>query len=204
MELTRSVVQYSFKAVATTLVVAMLFIACGEPYKPSELTASEKALPQGVVENLELSYTESVRPLSILQSDTTRVVAVLRANRNENFENRAFPYQFFPDGFHLTFYDEQQLPTDIYADTAYYYSSTGLVYLIGNVRILTHDQKKLTTKQLYWSQSRNWVFTEHPFEFINPTEGTIMNGEGMEFSRDFTTFQAMKTRGIYELSESDN
>lgn len=204
MELIRSVSQFSFKAVATTLVVATLFIGCSEPYKPSELTASEKALPQGVVENLELSYTESVRPLSILQSDTTRVVAVLRANRNENFENRAFPYQFFPDGFHLTFYDEQQLPTDIYADTAYYYTSTGLVDLIGNVRILTHDQKKLTTKQLYWSQSRNWVFTEQPFEFINPTEGTIMNGEGMEFSRDFTTFQAMKTRGIYELSESDN
>ena len=49
-----------------------------------------------------------------------------------------------------------------------------------------------------------WIFTEEPFEFENPEEGTIMTGEGMEFSRDFSSLQAMKTRGILQISESEN
>jgi len=31
-----------------------------------------------------------------------------------------------------------------------------------------------------------------------------MTGEGMEFSRDFSSLQAMKTRGILQISESEN
>ena len=64
--------------IATVFVVAMLFIACNEEFKQASLTEAEKKLPQGVVENLEMLYTESVRPLSVLQSDSTRVVAILR------------------------------------------------------------------------------------------------------------------------------
>ena len=190
--------------IATAFVVAMLFIACNEEFKQASLTEAEKKLPQGVVENLEMLYTESVRPLSVLQSDSTRVVAILRADRNENYENRMFPYQLFPEGLHLTFFDDDNQPTEIFADSAIYYSLTGIVDLRGNVRINTHDHKELTTSQLYWSRSRNWIFTEEPFEFENPEEGTKMTGEGMEFSRDFSSLQAMKTRGILQISESEN
>ena len=184
--------------------MAILFIACNEEFKQVNLTEAEKKLPQGVVKNLEMFYTESIRPLSMRQSDSTRVVAILSADLNENYENRMFPFQLFPKGLHLTFFDEDNQPTNIFADSAIYYSLTGIVDLRGNVRVKTHDDKELTTSQLYWSRFRNWIFTEEVFEFQNPEEGTIMTGEGMEFSRDFSSLQAMKTRGILQISESED
>lgn len=192
-----------FNATATAVALSILS-ACADRYQEEKLSLEERELPQGIVEDFELVYSESVRPLKILQSDTTRVVAVLRAKRNENYENRSFPFQLFPKGIHMTFYDDQQLPTDIFADTAFYYPRTGIIDLRSQVKVITYDKKILKTAQLYWSRDHNWVFTERDFEFENPEEGTLMTGTGMEFMRDFSALEAMRTKGIVSLSETEN
>jgi Protein of unknown function (DUF1239). len=188
---------------AAALAVALLFYGCSESFKRPELSAEERRLPAAISENLKLYYTESVRPLSLIESDTTRVVSILESKRNENYENRAFRFQRFPEGLEITLYNEFSEPTLVIADSALYYLDTGILNLMGNVQVYSFDDKKLFTDQLYWDRELSWVFSERAFTYENPEEGTLMKGTGMQFSRDFTTFEALKTSGILELSETE-
>lgn len=38
----------------------------------------------------------------------------------------------------------------------------------------------------FLGQKNDGIFTEKKFTFTNPKEGTIMNGEGMDFNKDFS------------------
>jgi len=59
----------------------------------------------------------------------------------------------------------------------------------------------LETQQLYWDRSNKWIFTEEAFTYTNPEDGTLMDGEGMDFNRDFTFFKAHKTFGLMSIKE---
>lgn len=187
---------------ATALAVALMLLGCTESFKRPELSTEERRLPAGISEQLRMYYTEAVRPLSIVESDSTRVVAILESVLNENYENRNFGFQRFPKGIEITLYNELNEPTRVIADSALYYLDTGMLNLMGNVKVFSFDQKKLYTDQLFWDRERSWVFSERPFTYENPEEGTLMKGTGMQFSRDFSTFEALKTSGVLELSES--
>lgn len=187
---------------ATALAVALMLLGCTDSFKRPELSIEERRLPAGISEQLRMYYTEAVRPLSIVESDSTRVVAILESVLNENYENRNFRFQRFPKGIEITLYNELNEPTRVIADSALYYLDTGMLNLMGNVKVFSFDQKKLYTDQLFWDRERSWVFSERPFTYENPEEGTLMKGTGMQFSRDFSTFEALKTSGVLELSES--
>ncbi|MFM1808579.1 MAG: hypothetical protein RLZZ242_1304 [Bacteroidota bacterium] len=187
---------------ATALAVALILLGCTDSFKRPELSIEERRLPAGISEQLRMYYTEAVRPLSIVESDSTRVVAILESVLNENYENRNFRFQRFPKGIEITLYNELNQPTRVIADSALYYLDTGMLNLMGNVKVFSFDQKKLYTDQLFWDRERSWVFSERPFTYENPEEGTLMKGTGMQFSRDFSTFEALKTSGVLELSES--
>lgn len=187
---------------ATALAVALMLLSCTDSFKRPELSTEERRLPAGISEHLRMYYTEAVRPLSIVESDSTRVVAILESVLNENYENRNFRFQRFPKGIEITLYNELNEPTRVIADSALYYLDTGMLNLMGNVKVFSFDQKKLYTDQLFWDRERSWVFSERSFTYENPEEGTLMKGTGMQFSRDFSTFEALKTSGVLELSES--
>ena len=137
---------------AAAIAVALVLLGCTESFKRPELTVEERRLPAAISENLKLYYTESVRPLSLIESDTTRVVAILESTRNENYENRAFRFQWFPQGIEITLYNELSQPTQVIADSALYYLDTGMLNLMGNVKVYSFDDKKLFTDQLYWDR----------------------------------------------------
>jgi len=181
--------------------VAILFTACEDNYKRVGEEATERVFPQGVAKNFTLTYTEAKKELSTLDSANSRIIAVLRSPLNENYENLTFKYQVFPDGLEVDFYDEKDQKSTIKADYGMVYSQTNLIDLQGNVVIESYDGKKLETPQLYWDRKNKWIFTENKFTYTNPADGTIMDGEGMDFNRDFTYFNAHKTYGIMTIKE---
>ena len=65
------------------------------------------------------------------------------------------------------------------------------------------DGKRLQTDQLYWDRQSDWIFTEGRFTMTNPEEGTVLNGQGMDFNRDFTYFNAHKTGGEMLVKEEE-
>jgi LPS export ABC transporter protein LptC len=98
-------------------------------------------------------------------------------------------------------FDEDNNKSTIHADYGIIYSSTNLIDLQGNVVIESHDGKKLEAPQLFYDQNNEWIFTQDKFKFTNPEDGTIMDGEGIDFNRDFSFFNAHKTYGLITIKE---
>lgn len=188
--------------IATVFTVAMLFISCQDSYTPVGDEAGELIYPQGIAANFTLTYTETGEKLSSEDEGESRVIAVLSSPLSKDFDNLRFRYRTFPEGLQVEFYDEDNQKSVVRADYGIIYSDTDLIDLRGNVEVVTHDGKKLEAPQLYWDRTNEWIFTGEKFRFTNPEDGTVMDGEGMDFNRDFSYFNAHRTYGLMTLKES--
>jgi LPS export ABC transporter protein LptC len=101
-------------------------------------------------------------------------------------------------------FDENNNRSVVRADYGIIYSNTNLIDLRGNVVLETHDGKMLEAPQLYYDQTNEWIFTQKEFTFTNPEDGTIMDGEGMDFNREFSFFKAHKTYGLMTIKENQS
>ncbi len=183
--------------------VAILFMSCGDQYERVGEEAVKPIFPQGVAQNFTLTYTESKEELSSQDSSQSRVIAVLKSPISEDFDNQSFKFRTFPEGLTVDFFDEKNQKSVISADYGIVYSQTNLIDLRGNVVIETHDGKKLETPQLFFDRKNNWIFTEETFTYTNPEDGTVMDGEGMDFNKDFSFFKAHKTYGLMTIKEEE-
>ena len=180
--------------------MAMLF-SCNDDYVRVGEEAIPNIYPQGIAEDFVLTYTETQEVMGAEAIDSSKVVAVLSSAFSENFDNLKFPYKTFPKGLQVDLFDDQGNKNVIIADYGIIYSATNLIDLQGNVMVLTNDGKKLEAPQLYYDQENEWIFTQEKFKFTNPEDGTIMDGEGMDFNRDLSFFNAHKTYGLMTIKE---
>ncbi|MEN1784807.1 MAG: LPS export ABC transporter periplasmic protein LptC [Bacteroidota bacterium] len=183
--------------------MANLFLSCGDGYQRVGEEAVKKHYPQGIATDFTLTYTEVNKELTSQDSSATRIIAVLKSPLNEDYDNQGFKYKVFPNGLQLDVYDEKNQKSIIQADYGIIYSQTNLIDLQGNVVLESHDGKKLETPQLYWDRRNKWIFTEAEFTYTNPEDGTIMDGKGMDFNREFTFFSAHKTYGLMTIKENE-
>jgi len=199
----RARIIHKLKYFATGFTVAMLFISCGDDYQRVGEEAIKPVFPQGVAQDFTLTYTETRDIVGTEDVSDTKIIAILTSPLTEDYDNQSFKYRVFPKGLQVDFFDEKNQKSVITADYGIVYSQTSLIDLQGNVLIETHDGKKLEAPQMYFDRKSNWVFTEEKFTYTNPADGTIMDGEGMDFNKDFSFFKAHKTYGIMTIKEED-
>jgi len=190
--------------IARAVVLAMFVLGCEDTYERVGEEAAELVYPQGVARDFTLTYTESIKELTSEDSSATRVIAVLKSPVSEDFTNLRFQYRTFPEGLRVEHYDDQGRLSTIEADYAIIYAQTNLYDLRGHVVMETFDGKRLETDQLFWDRESDWIFTESRFTMTNPEEGTVLNGQGMDFNRDFTYFNAHKTGGEMLVKEEES
>ncbi len=178
-------------------------MSCKDNYQRVGEEAVKPIFPQGVAQNFILTYTETPKELGSEDADSSKVIAILRSPITEDFDNQSFRYRTFPEGLKVDFFDDKNQKSVITADYGIVYSQTNLIDLQGNVVIETHDGKKLETPQLFFDRKNSWIFTEEEFTYTNPEDGTVMDGEGMDFNRDFSFFKAHKTYGLMTIKESE-
>ena len=183
------------KSITVVFYTAGLFFSCGDNYKRVGEEAGELIYPKGIGRNFTYTYTEITKPSESKQIDSSRVIAILESPLRKDFENLKFPYQAFPESLLVRFYDKDKNESIMTADYGIIYSNTNLIDLQGNVVIETYDGKKLTTPQLYYDIINKWVFTQEKFTFTDLEEGSVMYGEGMDFSKDLSFLKAHKTYG---------
>lgn len=190
-----------YKNIATVFTVAIFFYACADRYERVGEEAKTQIFPQGVAQNLVLTYTKTQEELTAQDSSTSKVIAVLEGPLFEDYDNQRFQSRVFPKGLKLDFFDDKNQKSVVTSDYGIIYSQTNLIDLRGNVVIVAHDGKKLETPQLFWDRENSWIFTEKEFTYTNPQDGTVMDGEGMDFNRDFSFFNAHKTYGIVTIKD---
>jgi LPS export ABC transporter protein LptC len=190
--------------IATVVTVAMFFFGCQDTYKRVGEEKQKEVFPQGVAKNFTLTYTEATEELESEDEGESRVIAILRSPVSEDFDNMLFKHRTFPEGLQLEYFDKENNKSTITADYGIIYSNTNVIDLRGNVIIESHDGKKLEAPQLFWDRNEEWIFTQEKFTFTNPEDGTIMDGEGMDFNRDFSFFNAHKTYGLMTIKEEES
>lgn len=178
---------YLLKSIVAVCLATMLF-SCGNRLEEVMQLNNASELPVGEARNFVLKYT-----------DSTKLRAMVSGEVYRDFGNQPFPYQEFPNGVHVDFFDQQQQKSTVDADYGIIYSQTKLIDLRGNVVLQTHDGKRLEAPQMYWDQQHDWIFTEGKFKFISPEYD--MQGEGIDFNREYTQLKFRGESGSAVLSE---
>ncbi len=176
------------RSIVTGLFVTMLFSCEGNLQGVRDMDLPEDA-PQAVGKGINLKYT-----------DSGRVVATLRSDKMRDFTNKNFPYQDFPDGVEVEFFDENNEKSTVTANYGVIYEDTGLIDLQGDVVIITSDSTKLTANQLYWDQNQNWIFTDLP-NTIRFRNGALNEGMGFDSNQEFSNFRSRSNVGVQIIKE---
>ncbi|WP_262495062.1 LPS export ABC transporter periplasmic protein LptC [Kriegella aquimaris] len=187
--------------IAVLILMAMLFFSCQDNYKRVGDEAQKQMYPRGVAHNFRLVRTKAQKDLDSEDSASSKVIAILTSSVGENYENLSFPHMTFPEGLQVDFFDDENRKSIIRADYGIVYSISNVIDLQGNVIIESHDGKKLETSQLYYDQDNEWIFTQEKFKYTNPEDGTVMDGEGMDFYKDLSLLKAHKTNGLMMIKE---
>lgn len=176
------------KLYKTITLAAIAFIitlcSCESNFKDVQRINSVAFSPSGETENINLKYT-----------DSGKVKAILVSPLMLDFSNLEYGFNEFPKGVHVTLYDDSGKKSYIESDYAITYAKTDIIYLQGNVKITTDDGNKLETEQLFYDQKNEWFYTEKKFKFTNK-EGSLLEGPGIDFSKDFKVVNAQQNRGL--------
>ena len=177
-----------FRSIAVTCVTAMLFLSCKGKLNEVRNFELLQDSPLAIGKEINLHYT-----------DSGKVVVNLKSPRLLDFSNQTFPYQEFPDGLNVIFYEDGKENT-IYADYGIIYEPTDLIDLRGNVKIITSDSTIIKATQLYFDQELQWAFTDKPYTAIFPS-GSTTNGQGFDSNQEFTKFLSRSDVGVMYVEE---
>ena len=176
-----------FKNIALLFVAAM-FLSCNNTLKEVQDLDTASYAPMSIAENINTKYTDSGRLTSILISP-----------KMLNFTNREFPFYEFPEGIDLTLFDDKMNKNTVTANKAIVYSQTDLIDLQGNVVLTTATNDTLFTEQLFYDQTKEWLFTNFPVKFR--TTDYLTNGNGFDSNKNVTNAQVLEVIGRIFIDE---
>jgi LPS export ABC transporter protein LptC len=180
---------YSLKSVIALIVVVTLF-ACDDNYKNKQKLSLKDDQPLAIGVDINLKYT-----------DSGKVVTNLLAKRLLDYSNYQFPFQEFPEGVEVRFWEDGKKST-VTSDYAIRYDDTGIIDLRDNVVLITSDSLVLKATQLYWDQTNQWVFTDQPYQ-IKFKDGSYNDGARFDSSQDFTAFLSRKNSGVQLIDQKE-
>ena len=170
------------KSVMAISIVITLF-SCESNYENIQKLNLKDGAPIGVAKNINVKYT-----------DSGKVVANLISPLRNDYTNLEFPYQEFPEGGEVRYWNENDEVSTVTSDYAIRYDETSMVDLRKNVVLVTSDSLILRAEQLYWDQKNQWVFTDEPYRIIFK-DGSYNDGAGFDSSEDFTNFLSRTNSG---------
>ena len=185
-----SIKSYSIQSVISLIVVITLF-ACDANYKDKQKFSIRDDQPLAIGKQINLKYT-----------DSGKVVSNLISKSLLDYSNYDFPYQEFPQGVEVHFWEDGKKST-VTSDYAIRYGKTGIIDLRKNVVLITSDSLVLKADQLYWHQVKQWVFTDKPYQ-IKFKDGSYNDGSRFDSSQDFTAFISRKNTGVQLIEPQQN
>jgi LPS export ABC transporter protein LptC len=177
------------KSVMVALGIITLLACEGNRKNIQQLNLTDGApIAEGV--NINLKYT-----------DSGKVVTNLIAPVLLDYSNFEFPYQEFPNGVEVRFWNEKNEKSTVTSDYAIRFDKTNIVDLRKNVVLITSDSTILRAEQLYWDQANKWVFTDQPYQ-MKLKDGSYNDGARFDSNEDFTNFLSRKNQGVQIIDQT--
>jgi LPS export ABC transporter protein LptC len=170
---------FKYLFVSLTLLALSSFISsCESKFKEIQRFHTVSFFPASEAEEIRMQYI-----------DSGRVKAILTGKKMLDYSNVAYPFTEFPEGAHLTFFDNSRNKNTVVADYAISYTKTELIDLKGNVVITMHDGKKLESDQLYYDQKNEWLYTEGKYK-ASTDKDNFTQGIRIDFDSKLNTIKA--------------
>ena len=170
---------------------AALFFSCDDGGATLKQINQFNENPVGIAFNIRMTYT-----------DSAAVKAILTAPINLDFTHLSFKYSEFPEGLKIIFFNNKNEENTLVADYGILYNQTKIVDLQGNVVLLSHDDSRLETDQMYWDSEKEWLFTEQPFTFENVNYD--MAAIRLDTNKEFSKFNTGKLTGTMVVEEQQD
>lgn len=169
-------------------ILASVLLSCENNFKEIRNNDYSEFVPGGDADNVNLKYTDSGKIKSILVSP-----------KMLDYSNVDFAFTEFPKGVDVTIYDNKGKRTFIRSNYAVSYKQTNIIDLQGKVKITSESGQVLETEQLFFDQKNQWFYTERKFKLTDA--GNNSTGQGIDFSKDFTTINSQRIQGEIESKE---
>ena len=177
-----------YTLIAVTVFAVTLFFGCESNFKEVQKINFSEFVPASDADTVNIKYT-----------DSGRITGVLISPKMLDYSNLDFPFTEFPKGIDVTLYDKKQKRTFIKGNYAVSYKNTGIIDLIGKVKISSEAGQVLETEQLYFDQKNEWFYTERKFK-LTDSKG-VSHGQGIDFSKDFKVINSQRISGEIESNE---
>ena len=153
---------------------------------PAEVAALEARLAEDV---------ELATEVEILYSDSAQLRLVVRAptmlNYTGGIQDRR---QEFPDGLHLTFYDEaQDTSSTLEAKWGVYRRRDNSITVRDSVVWQSVRGQRLETEELNWEEKTERIFTDKFVVLTQPD--ALITGYGLEAQQDFSDARVLEVDG---------
>lgn len=172
-----------FKKVAAACCVAAIFLfaACVNKKEDIEKVATSGELkPLSTQKNIVYEY-----------SDSSYKRLEIRAPEALDFSHAESPYQEFPLGIDVTFYDKLgNKDSHIRSNYAKRFIKDQLWEARGQVEVENTKGEQLQTEQLIWDMTKEIIRSDVFVKIISGDE--VIMGEGFEADQNFTSYKLMK------------
>lgn len=143
------------------------------------------------------------RNIRVLYSESGMVKVELISPRVIHYHSAEDPYQEFPEGFEVLFYDTAQLvKSRISADYGISYEKSRMMEARYNV-VVENVQKGevLETEELFWDQKKEIIYSN---KFVKITRGDeVITGDGLTSDQAFENVEITNPRGLIEIVEDE-
>ncbi|WP_344788383.1 LPS export ABC transporter periplasmic protein LptC [Postechiella marina] len=173
--------------IVTAIAVTMFFSCNNNLSQVNKIGVSEN---EPIAEAVDLNFK---------YIDSGRVKSILISPQMLDYSNRSYPYKEFPKGLDLEVFNEDNKRSNIIADYAIIYDLTNLIDLQGNVKLITADKDTLFAEQLYYDNTKGWLFTNKPVKFRTGLD--LIHGNGFDSNSKFTNAEVLEVSGIVTLDE---
>lgn len=178
------------KKLAHIAACSFVLFGCSNDIKDIQKLNKKQLYASGEADSINVKYT-----------DSTKIKAELYTVKMLDYSKAKYPYNHFPSGVKITVYDSNKNKNYIVAKQATVHNKTGIINLMGDVKITSHDGKVMQTQQMYYDQKNNWFFTEYYFKVTDKNK-SFFEGIGVDFDQNFKIVNAQQNRA--ELKEVTN
>lgn len=176
------------------LMVTMLLLFVGS-------CTSSKKETVAVVFNPDSSYIMRTTDVATLISDSGITRYKLNAKEWLMFSKAKDPFWYFPEGIYIEKFDSLfNAEASVKADTAYYWEKKKLWKLIGNVEILSLENEKFETSEMFWDQAKERIYSSKRVR-IEKKDQIIIGKEGFESNQDMTKYSFINSEASFPVSE---
>ena len=167
----------------------LILCACQNDLKQVALITSDAEMPSEIVENVDMTYT-----------DSGKLKAIVHAVLVEHFVDKNDPYLEMPKGVKADFYTPDGIiESNLEANYAINYEKRKIIELKDSVVVVNIKGETLETDKLIWDQNEQKIHTDAPVKITQKDQ--IIYGEGFESNQNFTQYTVYKIKGIVNLNE---